>query len=410
MSPKRRPPLNPDTLTPFVGLYGRRQVRQLEQFLEQLRSREQIDAHGNRKLFLSDLFVACLLAFHHPTVRSLRMLDALSETSVAQQMLQVERLPRSTVSDTHKLVDPRLLEPLLADLMQRVDGRTLPHELDLLVKRLVAVDGTFLRIVCDLLWTLRQRTDNDRIVSKPRLDVQLDIAAGVPRFAVLSGHERSECDAARLHIEAGKIYVADKAYFGFDLLRDWLAGGADFVVALNSRIRFTPEVAATAAEPAAPPAENGISDRCGHLTGCSKSRPPTQRLREVVVPGPQGEPLRLLTSLTDPALSPETIGELYRLRWQIELFFRWLKSCANFRHVISHSRNGLTAALYVALIATLLTAAATGRRPSKYALAALQFVAAGLAELEQMLPMLARFEREREQARERRAKRRAAAK
>jgi IS4 transposase len=151
-----------------------------------------------------------------------------------------------------------------------------------------------------------------------------------------------------------------------------------------------------------------LSDRCGYLTGCSKSKPPTERLREVVLRRENGEPLRLLTSLTDQTLSAEMIGELYRLRWKIELFFRWLKSCANFRHVISHSRNGLTAALYVALIATLLTAAATGRRPSKYALAALQFVAAGLAELEQMLPMLARFERERELARARREKKRAA--
>ena len=187
-----RKPLDSDTLTPFVDLYGRRQVRQLERFLEQLRSREQVEAHGNRQLFLSDLFVAQLLAFHHPTVRSLRLLDALSETDVAQQMLRVDRLPRSTVSDANKLVDPHLLEPLLDDLTRRVPGSTLPGELELLVKRLVAVDGTFLRIVADLLWTLQQRTDNGRRVSKPRLDVQLDVATGVPRFAVLSGHERSE--------------------------------------------------------------------------------------------------------------------------------------------------------------------------------------------------------------------------
>lgn len=87
--------------------------------------------------------------------------------------------------------------------MRRVNVRRLPYELEVLVKRLVAVDGTFLRIVGDLTWALRQHTDNGRVVSKPRLDVQLDVADGVPRFAVLSGHGRSECDAARLHIEPG---------------------------------------------------------------------------------------------------------------------------------------------------------------------------------------------------------------
>jgi len=407
MSPRRDESLKPQALNPFVGLYGQRQVRQLETFVQQLRDRERGDAHGNRRLFLSDLFIAQLLAFHHPTVRSLRTLDALSSTPTAQQILHVERLPRSTVSDANKVVDPRLLQPLLDDLAKRVDGRQLPHELELLVKRLVAVDGTFLRIVAELTWTLRQRTDNGRIVSKPRLDVQLDVAAGVPRFAVLSGHGRSECNAARLHIEPGKIYIADKAYFGFDLLRDWLTQEADFVVALNSQILFRPEDLAPSTDTGATDG-TVISDRCGYLSGCENSHPPTQRLREVVLRRADGTPLRLLTSLTDPAISATIIGELYRHRWQIELFFRWLKSCAHFRHAISHSQNGLSAALYVALIATLLTAMATGRRPSKYALAALQFVAAGLTELEQMVPVLDRFERERELARQRREKRRAA--
>lgn len=406
MSPTRDESLEPQALNPFVGLYGQRQVRQLERFVRQLRDREREDAHGNRRLFLSDLFVAQLLAFHHPTVRSLRTLDALSNTPTAQQILHVDRLPRSTVSDANKVVDPSLLQPLLDDLAKRVDGRRLPHELELLIKRLIAVDGTFLRIVAELTWTLRQRTDNGRIVSKPRLDVQLDVASGVPRFAVLSGHDRSECNAARLHIEPGQIYIADKAYFGFDLLRDWLSHDADFVIALNSQIRFRPE-------DLSPPTDiettdgTVLSDRGGYLGGCEKSRPPTQRLREVVLRGVDGAPLRLLTSLTDPAIPATVIGELYRHRWQIELFFRWLKSCAHFRHAISHSQNGLSTALYVALIATLLTAIATGRRPSKYALAALQFVAAGLAELEHMLPVLDRFERERELARQRREKRRA---
>jgi hypothetical protein len=394
-------------LDSFANLYGQRQVRQLETFLHRLRQREREDAHGNRQLFLSDLFVAQLLAFHYPTVRSLRTLDALSCTATAQQMLQVQRLPRSTVSDTNKVVEPALLEPLVNDLAHRLQGRPLSGELGPLVKQLVAVDGTFLRVVGELTWALRQRTDNGRVVSKPRLDVQLDVAAGIPRFAVLSGHTRSECSAARLNVEPGKIYLGDKAYFGFDLLRAWLDGGAHFVVALNSQIKFTP----AADQPVGAgdqPADRVRSDRWGRLTGCQYSNPPTQTLREVVIVRDNGQPLRLLTSLCDPAFSPTLIGQLYRCRWQVELFFRWLKTCANFRHVISHSANGLSVALYVALIATLLLALATGRRPSKHTLLSLEFVAAGMAELQDLQPVMERFDRERELARLRRQKRKAA--
>lgn len=407
MSPRRHEPLSPSALNPFLSVYGQRQVDQLERFLDDLRQRERREAHGNQRLFLSDLFVAQLLAFHYPTVRSLRTLDALSSTSTARRVLRVERLPRSTVSDANKVVDAALLQPLLEEVAKRVKADRLPDELSALLHRLVAVDGTFLRIVGDLLWTLQQRTDNGRTVSKPRLDVQLDVAAGVPRFAVLSGHDRSECNAARLRIEPGKIYLADKAYFGFNLLRDWLTGGADFVVALNSQIGFTPESDVARDNTAAD--NTVISDRLGRLTGCDKSRPPTQQLREVMLnTADPDKPLRLLTSLTDEKIDAAVIGELYRRRWQIELFFRWLKSCAHFRHAISHSQNGLSVALYVALIATLLSTLITGRRPSKYMLAALQFIAAGLTELEQMQPTLERFERERELARLRREKRRAA--
>ena len=103
-----------------------------------------------------------------------------------------------------------------------------------------------------------------------------------------------------------------------------------------------------------------------------------------------------------PALSATQIGELTAIA---RLNCSPLACRAHFRHDQPQS-NG--PALYVALIATLLTAMATGRRPSKVALAILQFVAAGLTELEQMLPTLERFERERELARLRREKRRAA--
>jgi hypothetical protein len=387
------------------SLYGRRQVQQLDKHLRRLRQVEREDAHGNRELFLSDIFVAQLLAFHQPLIRSLRTLDALSCTSVAQEHLVVDRIPRSTLSDANRVVDAKLLEPLLQDLLRRVDTRHVPKDLETLTHRLVAVDGTFLRVVGELAWALQQRTDNGLIVSKPRLDVQLDVGRGVPRFAVLSGHEQSECNAARLHIEAGKIYVGDKAYFGFALLRDWIDNGADFVVALNSQIHFTPSGNVT---PRRQLGKRILSDRRGHLPGCDKSTPPTRELREVIVlRDDNDEPLRLLTTLTDPCITAETVGEIYRRRWTIELFFRWLKTCANYRHVISHSPNGLSVALYVAIIATLLSALATGQQPSKYTVVTLGLVASGMAELKEILPILERYEREREQARQRYRRRKA---
>jgi len=247
---------DPPTRVDLQRLCGRDVSATLQRHIESPRRRGRENAHGNRAVFLSDVFVARPLAFHLPSVRSLRTLEALRPTAPAQAMRAADALPRSTLSDANKVLDPAPLAPLTTELVARVDsrareepGRTPPNGLDAMLRRLIAVDGTFLRVVGKLPWALRQHVDCRgrggaavrKVVSKPRLDVQLDVAAGVPRFAVLGGQERRECNAARLCIEPDKIYIADKAYFSFALLGAWLDAGADFVVALDRRINFTPD-------------------------------------------------------------------------------------------------------------------------------------------------------------------------
>jgi Transposase DDE domain len=120
------------------------------------------------------------------------------------------------------------------------------------------------------------------------------------------------------------------------------------------------------------------------------------------------KPLRLLTSLLD--VPAHVIAALYRWRWQIELFFRWLKVHAHFAHLISRSRNGMTMGFHVAVIAVLLIYLHTGRPMSKYAYNLLSLVAMGCGTIEDVLPILARRERECHRERERQAAKRAAKK
>jgi hypothetical protein len=120
------------------------------------------------------------------------------------------------------------------------------------------------------------------------------------------------------------------------------------------------------------------------------------------------EVIRLLTDLTDAhQVSAKLIGEIYRQRWEIELFFKWLKTWAGLDHLLSTSRNGITFQFYVAVIAVLLMYLQLGRRVSRYAIACLHLLMHGQITLEQMLATLERLEREKERARERAAARRA---
>ena len=203
------------------------------------------------------------------------------------------------------------------------------------------------------------------------------------------------------------IYLVDRNYVDFQFLKAVLAAASDFVLRARSNapnFRVEQEL-----PPSDLDREHGvISDRLGHLPGSGGDTPPPPQamLRELVIADPAtGKPIRVLTSLLE--LPAHIIGLLYRHRWQIELFFRWLKVIACFRHLISHSANGLSLQFYVAVIGTLLMYAHTGRRPSKYAFSLLSCVAGGQARLEEILPILERREREREVARARLARKKA---
>ena len=94
-----------------------RLVRQLDRVVRELREES---PHGNRELFLDDVFVAYLLAFFNPTLRTLRTLEDFSQTQQAQKHLSVPRLCRSTLSDFNQLAEPGRLLPIVTELRAAV--------------------------------------------------------------------------------------------------------------------------------------------------------------------------------------------------------------------------------------------------------------------------------------------------
>ena len=92
--------------------------------------------------------------------------------------------------------------------------------------------------------------------------------------------------------------------------------------------------------------------------------------------------LVLVTDLTD--VSAETVATLYRLRWTIELLFRWFKCVLPFGHALSASENGLAIQVYCGLIASLLVSLWTGRKPTKRGLELVQLRVQGWADLDEL--------------------------
>ena len=114
------------------------------------------------------------------------------------------------------------------------------------------------------------------------------------------------------------------------------------------------------------------------------ARTRSRRLRVVWVEAIRGEALILLTNLGPDVLPAQLVVLLYRRRWQVELFFRWIKCLLGCGHWLAESRRGATIQLYLALIAAVLLQLYTGRRPTKRMLELIQFYLLGVASPEEL--------------------------
>jgi hypothetical protein len=386
---------------------GAKHVRSIERLIEQLRDE---NPHGNRDLFLDDVFVASLLAFFNPALRTLRTLEDFSQTRQAQNHLTITKLCRSTLSDFHKLADPSRLQPILDHLRRDVfkagprRGET-AGSLDHLHRQVLAVDGTFLHAAAAVVWAVRRRGGK----TGARLDFHVDVQTWLPEWIVVPEPGQSEATTATSSITAGAIHVYDRGIFSFDLVKAHVQQNADFVMRLREPGPRTPNLETVETRVLTQAARDAgvISDRLVRLTGSDHRKSLDVILREVVIVSQDdpNNPVYLLTTLLD--LDASVIGLLYRHRWQIELFFRWLKCYARFDHLISHSRAGVLLSFYVAVVGVTLLYLHTGHRPSKYLFIMMGMVANGSATLEEIMPILRERERQSQMQRDRVARKRA---
>ena len=390
-------------------IVGAKHIRALERLLEGL---PDLDAHGNRTLFLDDVFIASLLAFYNPTLRSLRTIEDFSQTRQAQKHLSIPKLCKSTFSDFNKVADPTRLRPILDHLRRRIlkpgAGR-LPATLEELNREILAVDGTFLRTAADVVWAFRQGNQRGTKKSGARLDFTINVNTWLPEVVVVAETGQSEADNAQGTITPGAIHIYDRGIFSFALISAHIAPKADFVMRIREAGERCPQFEATETRELSAEARAAgvVSDRIGRLKGSARRKAPNIILREVIIipTDDPDHPVRLLTTLLD--LDVLTIGSLYRHRWQIELFFRWLKCYADFDHLISHNRDGVLLNFYVAVIGVTLMYLHMGYRPSKYLFSLMGMVANGSATLDEILPILRERERQSKLQRDRVARKRA---
>lgn len=172
-----------------------------------------------------------------------------------------------------------------------------------------------------------------------------------PTYAELTPANVNDITVAKaMPIRAGATYVFDLGYYDYG----WWAKLDQAGCRLITRLKVNTPLSVVHESPPRP-GSSILSDRIGHLPARqakSRKNPFEEPVRELRVRTETGKILRIVTNDLDaPA---EEIAELYKRRWQIELFFRWVKHTLKIRHFFGTSENAIRIQIAVALIIFLL--------------------------------------------------------
>jgi Transposase DDE domain/Domain of unknown function (DUF4372) len=184
-----------------------------------------------------------------------------------------------------------------------------------------------------------------------KMHVIYDPNADCPLSAAVTPATVNDITAAKaMPITAGTTYVFDLGYSDYGFWAKLDAAGCRIV----TRLKVNTKLSLAAENPVAK-GSNILSDRIGHLPqrmARSRKNPVQEPVRELCVRIESGKVLRILTNDLD---APATeIADLYKRRWQIELFFRWIKQTLKIKHFIGRSENAVRIQIAVALITFLL--------------------------------------------------------
>jgi hypothetical protein len=256
--------------------------------------------------------------------------------------LGAKPVARSTLSDANTLRPSALFAELFALLVERAH-RGLRRNL---ADTVYLIDSTGLRLNAASQWARFSAK-----VCGAKLHVIYDPDADRPIYAAVSTAKINDITAAQtMPIEPGATYVFDLGYYDYR----WWASLDEQACRIVTRFKANTPLQPVEERPV-PPDSNILSDRIGFLPARqanSRKNPMHNAVREVRVRIETGKVLRILSNDLDA--SAQEIADLYKRRWAIELFFRWVKQALKITKFLGTSENAVRIQIAVALITFLL--------------------------------------------------------
>jgi hypothetical protein len=257
------------------------------------------------------------------------------------------RVSRSTLADANEHRDWRIYADLARVLIDRARALYRDEDLGLeLDETVYAFDSTTIDLCLSLFpWAPFQQQK-----AAIKLHTLLDLRGSIPTFIrVTDGRVHDVLILDEIIPEPGSFYVLDRAYICFKRLYKLHLARAFFVVRTRKDLRFR-RVSSQAFDPG----EGLRCDQTIKLTGVATPRFYPERLRRVGVLDPEQPNLVLLTNHF--GLPASTIAALYKHRWRVELFFRWIKQHLHIKSFFGTSKNAVMTQVWTAVAAYVLVA------------------------------------------------------
>jgi hypothetical protein len=291
--------------------------------------------------------LACMIFAQIRQESSLRDIDrALNAHAAKLYHIGIQQCPRSTLADANERRDYRIYEEFAKAMMQRARREYATTELAIDVDNAVyALDASIIDLTLSLFPWAKFRKAKGAI----KLHAMVDLRGNIPAFLTITDGKVHDVKAApQVPIEPEGIYVVDRGYVDFSWLWSIQQAGAFFVTRLKTSIKWTRVISH--------PVDKSLGLRCDQEILLSTKRLQGLypiRLRRVSFRDETQE--RTLVFLSNNfALPAETIAALYKARWEIELFFKWIKQNLRVKAFYGTSANAVKIQIWVAMIVYLM--------------------------------------------------------
>ena len=293
--------------------------------------------------------MACMIFAHIRQEDSLRDIDiALNAHADKLYHMGIQQCPKSTLADANERRDYRIYEELAKLLMQRARREYAGTDLAIDVDNAVyALDASTIDLTLSLFPWAKFRKTKGAI----KLHTMIDLRSNIPAFLIITDGKVHDVKAAPLiQIEPAGIYLVDRAYIDFDWLRAIDETDAFFVTRLKRSIRWTRVISH--------PVNKALGLRSDQeillFSKQSKAKYPKRLRRVSFRDETQNRTLVFLTN--NFTLSAETIAALYKARWEIELFFKWIKQNLKVKRFYGTSSNAVKTQIWISMIVYLILA------------------------------------------------------